>query len=84
MPVDLTLIKTALRVLANNAGRANLTEEIVAIDVETILRKPIVAHQVRDALMECQRHGWATEEQDDFGLPVWHITPEGEQKLRAL
>lgn len=84
MTVDLTLVKTALRILSNNGGRDNLTEELVGVDIETILRKPLAAHQVRDALMECQRHGWAIEDQDDFGLPTWRITPEGEQKLKAF
>ena len=84
MPVDLTLVKTALRVLSNNGGRANLTEEVIGIDIETILRKPLAVHQVREALSECARQGWAQEEQDDFGLPVWHITPNGEVKLRTF
>jgi hypothetical protein len=84
MPTDLTLIKTALRVLSNNANRDNLTEELVGVDIETILRRPLAVHQVRDALMECQRHGWAKEDQDDFGLPTWVITPAGEAKLKAF
>lgn len=84
MPADLTLIKTALRILSNNSGRDNLTEELVGVDIETILRRPLAAHQVRDALMECKRHGWATEDQDDFGLPTWSITLDGELKLKAF
>jgi hypothetical protein len=84
MPVDLTLVKTALRVLSNNSSSANPTEEVIGIDIQTILRKPLAVHQVREALSECARHGWAQEEQDDFGLPVWHITPNGEVKLKAF
>lgn len=84
MPVDISLIKTTLRVLANNSGRDNLTEEIVAIDVEAILRKPLAAHQIRDALAECARHGWAIEGKDDFGLPTWGLTDSGRGKLGTL
>jgi phosphopantetheinyl transferase len=84
MPVDLTLVKTALRVLSNNGGRANLTEEVIGIDIETILRRPLAVHQVLDALAECARQEWAHEEKDDFGLPVWHITIKGEEKLKAF
>jgi len=84
MPVDLKLIKTALQVMSSNGDNANLTEEIIASDIEIRLRKPSVAHQIRDALMECQRHGWAKEDQDDFGLPTWSITPEGEAKLKVF
>ena len=82
--VDLTLINTVLHVLSNSVGRVNLTEEIVAIDCETILRRPMISHQIRGALCECQRQGWAEEATDDFGLPVWHITPNGEAKLKAF
>ena len=84
MLIDLTLVKTALKVLSNSAGRQNLTEELVGVDIDVILRRPLAAHQVRDALMECQRHGWAKEDQDDFGLPIWSITPAGETKLKAF
>jgi hypothetical protein len=82
--VDLTLLKTALKVLSNNTNRENLTEELIGFDIETILRRPLAAHQIRDALMECQRHDWAKEDQDDFGLPTWSITPAGEAKLKAF
>ena len=84
MPIDLTLVKTALKVLSNNANRDNLTEELVGVDIETIIRRPLAAHQIRDALMECHRHNWATEGQDDFGIPTWSITPGGEAKLKAF
>jgi len=84
MPVDITLIKTTLKVLSNNASRANLTEEVIALDCETILRKPLATHQVKAALAECTRHGWAIERRDDFGLPVWNITMNGEMKLTTL
>ena len=81
MMVDVTLIKTTLRVLRNNADNPDLTEEIIGIDVQTSLRRPLAAHQLRDALMHCREHGWAVEEQDDFGLPTWRITPEGRKVL---
>lgn len=84
MPVDITLIKTALRVLANNGGRENLTEEIVGIDVETIIRRPLAAHQVREALMECKSRGWASEDVDTFGFPTWSITDEGSRNLGRI
>lgn len=84
MPIDLALVKTTLRVLSNSVGRDNLTEELVGVDIDIILRRPLATHQIRDALMECQRHGWAKEDQDDFGLPTWSITPEGEAKLKVF
>jgi hypothetical protein len=84
MPVDIGLVKTALRVLDNNRGRADLTEEVIGLDIQTILRRPLAAHQVRDALAECRRHDWAAEAQDDFGLPTWRITEQGTRKLSTL
>ena len=85
MRVHLGLIKTALRVLSTNAGRENLTEELIGLDIGSIMRqRTLPAHQIREALAECRQHGWAVEEQDDFGLPTWRITPEGETKLRAF
>jgi len=82
--VDLTLIKTVLRVLSNNASRANLSEEVIGIDCETILRKPLPTHQVKAALAQCTLRAWALERCDDFGLPVWNITPAGQMKLDTL
>jgi hypothetical protein len=84
MPVDITLVKTVLNVLNNNVSRSNLTEEVIGIDCETILRKPLAAHQIRAALAECASHAWAHERFDEFGMPVWNITAPGEIKLKTL
>lgn len=80
MPIDLSLIKTVLDVLAANAGRANLTLELVGLDAEMILRKPLPVHQVQAAMHECVSHKWAIESDDDFGIPVFSITEAGEEK----
>lgn len=76
--VDLELVRSTLSVLAAN-GRA-MTEELIGIDVEVLRRKPSVLHQIRAALMELGRHGWAKEGEDEWGMPTWTITVAGMEK----
>lgn len=75
MPLDLALIKTIRQVLANNQGRDDLTEEIIAIDAEVILRRPIATHLLQAALAECLQRGWARKSADPFGFPTWSAPP---------
>lgn len=82
MPVDLTLIATILRALNNADSHRDYTEELVGIDAEMILRRPIPTHQIREALVFCKQKGWATEGTDDFSQPIWKITEAGQLKVR--
>jgi len=83
MPIDITLIAAVLRVLLNNAGRPAMTEELVGIDCEVIMRRPLIADNVRAALLECAAHAWAVESADEFARPLWTITEAGKLKARA-
>jgi hypothetical protein len=82
MPVDIQLITTILRVLNNAEEHRDYTEELVGLDIELILRRPIPTHQIRDALVQCRAHGWAVEASDDFGQPIWKITEAGRLKVQ--
>ena len=84
MSVDITLIRTILKVLELHEGRKPApTEELIAIDAEGILRRPLLAHHVRGALVECKRQGWASEGADEFRQPTWEITAAGTEKVRG-
>lgn len=76
MPIDLALVKTVLQALRNNAGRG-VTAEVVAIDCEVILRRPMLAHQVQSALQECRARGWAECDTDTWGQELWTIAAAG-------
>jgi hypothetical protein len=77
MPTDTSLVKACLRSLANNSGRGLTTEELIGLDVETSLGRPLTAQQIRGALVECRDRGWAMEETDTWGQPSWLITASG-------
>jgi hypothetical protein len=75
---DVVLVRAALKVLVNNAGRGiGMTEELVGIEIETMLRRPCTAQQVRGALSECRKRNWAVEESDTWGQPMWRATEAG-------
>lgn len=82
MPVDIPLINTVLRVLDNAQGHRDYTEELIGLDAEVILRKPIPTHQLRDALTFCKHKLWAETAIDDFGQPIWKITESGSLKVQ--
>jgi hypothetical protein len=82
MPVDIALISTVLRVLNNAESHRDYTEELIGLDAELILRRPIPTHQIRDALVQCRNKSWASEASDDFGLPIWKITEAGRLKVQ--
>lgn len=82
MPVDITMVRAALNVLKRNQGRPDMTEELVAIDLETALRRPLPMHQVRAALVECRGKGWAKDSADEWGEPIWKITDAGMNRLQ--
>ena len=77
MPVDITLVRAALRALKNCQGRDDVTEEVLGYDVEAILRRPVISHQLRGALVDMKTRGWVTEDLDTWGLPTWSITDAG-------
>lgn len=79
--LDISLINTCLRVLNNAADRDDFTEELVGLDVEMILRRPIPTHQIREALRFCEGKQWATQGSDDFGQPTWKITTAGKTHI---
>jgi len=82
MAVDISLIRGSLNVLANNAARGPITEEVIALDLEVMLRRPAIAHQVRAALVWAQQQGWTAETVDEWGLPTWKLTAAGIERQR--
>jgi hypothetical protein len=76
--IDLVLISTVLDAIirAERPGEG-LTEEVIGVLVETILRKPIVAHQLRAALVECKNRKFAEEKTDTWNQQLWYITDTG-------
>jgi hypothetical protein len=81
--LDIALNLTVLRVLNNNQDRTDYTEELIALDVEMINRKPIPSHQIREALRFAQGKGWAKQGSDDFGQPIWQLTEAGKLKVNT-
>jgi len=75
LDTELTLI--VLRVLALNVGSGPITEELVGLGYQAKAHKPPIAAKIRAALEECKRQRWAVETQDEFGQPVWAVTPAG-------
>ena len=80
--VDLALVRTVLQVLSNN-GRP-MTVELIGIDVEVVLRRPSIEHQIRQVLMDCTHNKWATEDCDEWGQATFRITAAGVEKLKAF
>jgi hypothetical protein len=77
MMLDPDLALIVLRVLAMNAGNGPITEELVGLGYQAKAHKPPIASRIRAALDECKRQRWAVETQDEFGQPVWAVTPAG-------
>lgn len=80
--VDIALVRTVLQVLSNN-GRP-MTVELVGIDVEVILRRPSIEHQIRQALQHCARERWAVEDCDEWGQATFKIQPLGIEQLKRF
>jgi hypothetical protein len=80
--VDLALIRTVLQVLSNN-GRP-MTVELIGIDVEVVLRRPSIEHQIRQAIAECVHNRWAVEDCDEWGQATFKVLPAGIEKLKAF
>jgi hypothetical protein len=84
--VDLPLSKTMLQCLANAAagGLSDYTEELLALDTESVLRRPISTATFRSTLQQFADRSWAKASTDPWGLPTWSITEAGKEQLRRM
>jgi hypothetical protein len=83
MPVDLSLVKHTLNVLANMGG-SSLPHDTLGAEVELRAGRPLTTQAIDDVLTLCRDKGWAASRVDDFGRRLWHITDAGINKRGAL
>jgi hypothetical protein len=83
MPIDISLIKHTLDVLATLGGNS-LPSDTVAAEVEIRAHRPLTTQQAQDTLTYCRDAGWADSRRDDFHRDVWCITDAGINKRKQI
>jgi len=81
--IDIETTLTVLRILAINESNGPITEENIALGYEARTHRPAYAGRIRLALDECKRQRWAQESEDEWGRPVWIVTPAGKTRNEA-
>lgn len=71
------IILLVLRVLAMNRSSGPITEELIGLGYQAKAHKIPIGTKIREALAECKRQRWAVDTEDEFGQPVWAVTPAG-------
>ena len=84
MATDVQLVMGALQSLRRNAVavREGMTTELIALDLELMLRRPLIVSNVQTALQECLEQGWVTSGDDEWGQTLWTLTADGNDKAR--
>ena len=81
--IDIETALTVLRILVVNAGNGPITEELIGLGYEARTHKPAYAGRIRSALEELKKQRWALESEDEWGRPVWMVTPAGVSRNEA-
>ena len=83
--IDTRNVKALLRALnAAASSDMGLTDEVLAIEIETINRRPLTTVGFDDACTLARDKGWAASTTDDFGRRCWTITDAGKHKIKEV